>query len=87
MIGVVLQVIQSAVVLFLAPLYTGFISRCEAIVESKRGPSLFQPYRDLVKLLRKESAISENATWIFPGSTIRHVLLLSDCLGHRPDHH
>jgi len=65
LIGVVLQVIQSAVVLFLAPLYVGFISRCEAIVESKRGPSLFQPYRDIVKQLRKESAISENATWIF----------------------
>jgi formate hydrogenlyase subunit 4 len=68
--GVVLQVIQSAVVLTLAPLYTGFIGRCEAIVESKRGPSIFQPYRDIAKQLRKESAISENATWVFRAAPV-----------------
>ncbi len=34
-------------------------------MQSKRGPSVFQPYRDLAKQLRKESAISENASWIF----------------------
>lgn len=60
-----LQVLQSAVVLLLAPLYAGVIARAEAIVQSKRGPSVVQPYRDLAKLLRKGSAISEDASWIF----------------------
>jgi formate hydrogenlyase subunit 4 len=60
-----LQILQSAVVLGLAPLYAGLIARGSAIVQSKRGPSVVQPYRDLGKLLRKGSAVSEHASWIF----------------------
>jgi formate hydrogenlyase subunit 4 len=60
-----LQILQSAAVLFLAPLYAGVLARAAAIVQSKRGPSVFQPYRDLAKLLRKGSAISSEASWIF----------------------
>jgi formate hydrogenlyase subunit 4 len=62
---VALQILQSAVVLGLAPLYSGAITRAEAVVASKRGPSVWQPYRDLAKLLRKSSAISDQASWIF----------------------
>jgi formate hydrogenlyase subunit 4 len=41
------------------------ITRAEAVVASKRGPSVWQPYRDLAKLLRKSSAVSDQASWIF----------------------
>ena len=61
----VLQVIQSLVVLVAAPLYVGGLARAEAIVQCKRGPSVLQPYRDLRKLLRKASATSDQASWIF----------------------
>ncbi len=64
----VLQIIQSTVVLLAAPLYAGALSRAEAIVQCKRGPSVLQPYRDLRKLLRKGSAISNQASWIFRGA-------------------
>jgi formate hydrogenlyase subunit 4 len=63
-----LQLIQGAVVLLFAPLYAGVLSRAEAIVQSKRGPSVLQPYRDLAKLLRKGSAISDQASWVFRGA-------------------
>ena len=63
-----LQILQSAIVLLVAPLYAGVLTRAEAIVQSKRGPSVLQPYRDLAKLLRKGSAISEHASWIFRGA-------------------
>src|ERR1019366_557109 len=63
----VLQLIQSAVVLLAAPLYAGVLARAEAI-ECKRGPSVLQPYRDVRKLLRKSSAISDQASWIFRGA-------------------
>jgi formate hydrogenlyase subunit 4 len=66
--GVVLQFMQSLVVLLLAPAYAGFLARAEAIVESRRGPSVFQPYYDIAKQLRKQSAISENASWVFRGA-------------------
>jgi formate hydrogenlyase subunit 4 len=59
------QIVQSLVVLLGAPLYAGVLARAEAIVESKRGPSVLQPYRDLAKLLRKGSATSDQASWIF----------------------
>jgi len=59
------QILQSVVVLLGAPLYAGVLARAEAIVESKRGPSIFQPYRDLLKLLRKGSTVSDQASWVF----------------------
>lgn len=66
--AVFLQVLQSAVVVALAPLYSGALARAEAIVASKRGPSVLQPYRDLAKWLRKSSAISDQASWVFRGT-------------------
>jgi len=59
------QILQSVVVLLGAPLYAGVLARAEAVVESKRGPSVFQPYRDLLKLLRKGSTVSDQASWVF----------------------
>ncbi|MHB2022239.1 MAG: respiratory chain complex I subunit 1 family protein, partial [Mycobacteriales bacterium] len=67
-VPVVLQILQSATVVLLAPLYAGVIARAEAIVASKRGPSVVQPYRDLAKWLRKSSTISNEASWIFLGA-------------------
>jgi formate hydrogenlyase subunit 4 len=63
--AVVAQILQSLVVLLGAPLYAGVLARAEAVVESKRGPSILQPYRDLIKLLRKGSATSNQASWVF----------------------
>ena len=31
----------------------------------RRGPSVIQPYRDLLRLLRKEVVLAENASWLF----------------------
>jgi formate hydrogenlyase subunit 4 len=60
-----LQALQMLTVLLLAPLLPGFINRAKAIVQSRRGPSIFQPYFDLWKLLHKGSVVSEHASWIF----------------------
>jgi len=67
-VPVVVQVLQSLVVLLLSPLYVSVLARAEAIVGSKRGPSVLQPYRDLAKLLRKGSAVSDQASWVFRGA-------------------
>ena len=58
--------IAQAIVLALAPpLLLGVIVRVKALVAGRRGPSLWQPYFDLWKLLRKEAAASTTTTWIF----------------------
>ncbi|MHB8141149.1 MAG: respiratory chain complex I subunit 1 family protein [Vulcanimicrobiaceae bacterium] len=63
--SIVLQGLQVAVVVFLAPLLTGSIARAEAMIAGKRGPSIFQVYRDIWKFLGKQSLIPEPASWIF----------------------
>jgi formate hydrogenlyase subunit 4 len=63
--AILIQVLQSLVVLVFAPLYAGVLTRAEAVLASRRGPSVLQPYRDLAKLLRKGSVISDQASWIF----------------------
>jgi formate hydrogenlyase subunit 4 len=64
-VPILIQILQSLVVLTAAPLYAGVLARAEAVIASKRGPSILQPYRDLGKLLRKGSAISDQASWVF----------------------
>jgi formate hydrogenlyase subunit 4 len=57
--------LQVALVLLLAPLVTGFNRLLKARVQTRQGPSLFQPYRDIYKLLRKGMVIPDTASWIF----------------------
>ena len=59
------QSAQLALVLALAPLLTGYIRKIKAQLLRRRGPPLLQPYRDLLKLIRKEAVLAENASWIF----------------------
>lgn len=62
---VAFNLIQILFVLVFAPLYAGVLSRLKEMVQSKRGPSIFQPYRDLWKLFHKDEVVSEETTWIF----------------------
>lgn len=63
--NVLAQIAQVLAVLLLAPLLQGFIHRYEERVQRSRGPSLFQPYRDLFKLFRKQLVVPESASWVF----------------------
>jgi formate hydrogenlyase subunit 4 len=60
-----INALQVAFVLLLAPLFAGVLARLKEWLQSKRGPSIFQPYRDLRKLFAKEEVVSDQATWIF----------------------
>ncbi|MGH6771581.1 MAG: respiratory chain complex I subunit 1 family protein [Xanthobacteraceae bacterium] len=56
---------QMLLVLLLAPLLTGLVRKVRARLLRRRGPPLIQPYRDLVRLLRKDVVLAENASWLF----------------------
>jgi len=58
----VINIIQVGTVLLLSPLIAGIINRLKAMIESKHGPSIFQPYYDLSKLLRKEVVVPEDSS-------------------------
>ena len=64
-IKILLQIAQMILVVALAPLMTGFVRKIKARLQRRQGPALFQPYRDLLKLLRKEVVLAGNASWLF----------------------
>jgi formate hydrogenlyase subunit 4 len=64
-LGLVVQGLQMVLVLALAPLLLGFTRKVKARLLRRRGPPVLQPYRDLLKLIRKEAVLAQNASWLF----------------------
>jgi len=63
--GLLVQGAQMALVLLLAPLLTGFVRKVKARLLRRQGAPVVQPYRDLLRLLRKEVVLAESASWLF----------------------
>src|SRR5712691_13419494 len=68
-------ILQTALLLAVAPLVSGCIKNWKAKLQNRRGPRVWQPYFDLAKFLRKDMVISEHASWIF--SITPYVLFLT----------
>lgn len=62
---ILFNLLQVAVVMAFAPLASGILARLKERVQSKRGPSVVQPYRDLWKFFHKDEVVSEDSSWIF----------------------
>ena len=54
--------LQTALLLALAPLWNGIVSALKARLQMRRGAPLLQRYRDLARLARKETVLSEDAS-------------------------
>ncbi len=61
----VVNILQALTVLLLSPLIAGIAARWKAWTESRHGPSIFQPYFDLAKYLRKETLLPSGASVVF----------------------
>src|SRR5207342_2099753 len=59
------QGLQMLLVLLLAPLLTGLVRKVKAHLLRRQGPPLLQPYRDLIRLMRKDVVLADNASWLF----------------------
>ena len=64
-LDIAVQGAQMALVLAFAPLLTGFVRKVKARLLRRKGPPLVQPYRDLLRLLRKDAVVAEGASWLF----------------------
>jgi formate hydrogenlyase subunit 4 len=64
-LGWLTQLAQAALVLALAPLLSGVTRKIRARLLRRQGPPLLQPYRDLLKLIRKEAVVADSASWLF----------------------
>jgi formate hydrogenlyase subunit 4 len=58
------------IVLLLPPLLVGVITKTKAAFAGRIGAPFFQPYHDIIKLLRKGSVFSTTTTWIFRASPV-----------------
>lgn len=64
-LALAVQGAQMLLVLALAPLLLGFTRWVKARLLRRRGPPVVQPYRDLLRLIRKEVVLAEGASWLF----------------------
>src|SRR5512141_1413486 len=56
---------QAGLLVLLGPLVTGIIQKLKARLQCRRGAGVWQPYRDLAKLLRKGTVQSDTASPFF----------------------
>lgn len=61
----IIEILQIALLLVLAPVFAGWVKMVKCWLQGRTAPSLFQPYRDITKLLSKDVVLAENASWIF----------------------
>lgn len=57
--------LQTTLFVLLAPLLAGWLKYCKCALQNRKAPSLLQPYRDLLKLTRKNPVVAEQASWVF----------------------
>lgn len=62
--GLIAQIVHFALMLAAAPVVTGSIRWIEARLEGRVGTSPLQPWRELIRLARKQPVIPENASAI-----------------------
>jgi formate hydrogenlyase subunit 4 len=60
-----ISILQVLVLIAVAPLVRGTIARLKAVIQNRRGASLWRPYADLMKLVRKEDLVPTSASPVF----------------------
>lgn len=63
--GWILALIQTGILMFGAPLLSGWVKWVKCKLQGRRGAPPWQPYRDLLRLFGKEVVIADTATPIF----------------------
>ena len=59
------SILQMLLLIAVAPLVRGTIARVKAVIQNRRGASVWRPYADLIKLLRKEDLAPTSASPVF----------------------
>lgn len=56
---------ETLFIILISPLVSGIIAKIKNNLRMRRGPGIFQPYHNLIKLFHKEEVVSEVGSWIF----------------------
>ena len=65
MTALMLTVLQTVVIVLLAPLATGFVRKVKARLQGRLGAPVTLPYWTIATLMRKEIVLSTSTTWVF----------------------
>jgi formate hydrogenlyase subunit 4 len=65
LLNLIAQGFEMLLVLALAPLLIGLVRKLKARLLRRKGPPIIQPWRDIIRLLRKEVVVAENASWLY----------------------
>jgi formate hydrogenlyase subunit 4 len=60
-----ISILQMLLLIAVAPLARGAIARMKAVIQNRRGSSVWRPYADLIKMLRKEDLAPASASPVF----------------------
>jgi formate hydrogenlyase subunit 4 len=75
--------LQAGVFVAAAPLLLGGVKWLKCYLQNRAAPPLWQPYRDLARLFRKQPVMADNASWLFRitpyvvfGATVTATILI-----------
>ncbi len=57
--------LQFIIIVLFSPLIQGIIKKLKAHMQGRVGPGIFQPYNDLIRLMKKEMVVSRVTSWVF----------------------
>jgi formate hydrogenlyase subunit 4 len=63
--GIVFQLLQSLLVVLLAPLMLGWVNQCRAWLQNRSGAGIVQPYKVIHKLLHKDAIVAHGTSPLF----------------------
>lgn len=62
---IIILIVKLLFVPVMSPLCIGIIRKIKAFMQNREGASIFQPYKDILKLFSKDETVSPTASWIF----------------------
>jgi formate hydrogenlyase subunit 4 len=63
--GLIALILHIALMLAAAPLLVGLARKAKARMVGRAGPPLIQPWRDILRLLRKQPVVADSTSWLF----------------------
>jgi len=60
-----MEYLQFFIIVLFSPLIQGVIKKIKARMQGRVGPGIFQPYYDLIRLMKKDMVVSHVTSWVF----------------------
>lgn len=61
---IIYALVNTLFIILISPLFMSIIKKVKALTQRRKGPSVFQTYYNIWKLMNKETILSKNSSWI-----------------------